>query len=92
MPFVARLSYLGLLEAWTAGRPRISDWWARVQDWPSFRRGLHDLITEAEFADMRTHGPKIRADVGGMARGIAGCAKPHRFRAAGHDDGLCRVL
>ena len=35
----ARLSYLGLLEAWTAGRPRINDWWARVQEWPSFRRG-----------------------------------------------------
>jgi glutathione S-transferase len=63
MPFAARLSYLGLLEAWTAGRPNTNDWWARVQDWPSFKRGLSDLITETEFAEMRTHGPKIRSDV-----------------------------
>jgi hypothetical protein len=63
MPFVARLSYLGLLEAWTSARPRINEWWMRAHEWPSFRRGLHDLITETEFAEMRTHGPKIRADV-----------------------------
>ena len=64
------LSYLGLLEAWTADRPRINEWWARVQEWPSFRRGLHDLITEAEFAEMRTHGPKIRADVDALVAGL----------------------
>jgi glutathione S-transferase len=63
MPFVARLSYLGLLEAWTADRPNINAWWTRVQKWPSFRRGLSDLITESELAEMRTHGPKIRSDV-----------------------------
>ena len=39
MPFVARLAYLGLLEAWTSTRPRINAWWARTQEWPSFRRG-----------------------------------------------------
>ena len=70
MPFVARLSYLGLLEAWTADRPHINAWWARVQEWPSFKRGLHDLITEAEFAEMRTHGPKIRADVDALVAGL----------------------
>jgi glutathione S-transferase len=63
MPFVARLSYLGLLEAWTAQRPHINAWWARVQQWPSLSRGLSDLITETEFAEMRTDGPEIRADV-----------------------------
>ncbi len=26
MPFAARMSYLGLLEAWTTGRPRINEW------------------------------------------------------------------
>ena len=76
MPFAARLSYLGLLEAWTAGRPRINDWWARVQDWPSFRRGLHDLITEPEFTEMRTHGPKIRADVEKLIAGLRTNAAP----------------
>ena len=70
MPFVARLSYLGLLEAWTVDRPRINAWWAQTQAWPSFKRGLHDLISEAEFAEMRTHGPKIRSDVEKLLAGL----------------------
>ena len=63
MPFVARLSYLGLLEVWTASRPHINAWWGEVQQWPSFKRGLSDLITEHEYSEMRTHGPKIRDDI-----------------------------
>jgi glutathione S-transferase len=63
MPFIARLAYLGLLEVWTEGRPHITAWWEQVQQWPSFKSGLSDLITEAEFAEMQTHGPKIRDEV-----------------------------
>ena len=70
MPFAARLYYLGLLEAWTDERPRITHWWAQAQEWPSFRRGLHDLISETEFAEMRSHGPKIRADVDKLIAGL----------------------
>jgi glutathione S-transferase len=70
MPFVARLAYLGLLGAWIVQRPHINAWWAMVQEWPSFKRGLHDLISETEFAEMRTHGPKIRADVEKLVAGL----------------------
>ena len=63
MPFVARLSYLGLLDVWTSERPHIMAWWEKVQEWPSFKSGLSDLITETEFAEMATHGPKIRDQV-----------------------------
>jgi glutathione S-transferase len=70
MPFVARLSYLGLLEAWTGNCPHINAWWSQVQNWPSFRRGLQDLITEPEFAEMRTHGPRIRDDVDRLIGGL----------------------
>jgi glutathione S-transferase len=63
MPFAARLDYLGLLGVWTDHRPRVRDWWANASEWPSFKKGLRDLISEAEFAEMRTHGPKIRDDV-----------------------------
>ena len=70
MPFVARLAYLELLGAWTDNRPRINAWWAQTQEWPSFKRGLHDLISEAEFTEMRTHGPKIRADVEKLLAGL----------------------
>jgi glutathione S-transferase len=60
MPFAARLDYLGLLDVWTSGQRRVQDWWTAAQAWPSFRSGLYDLISEAEFLEMRTHGPKIR--------------------------------
>jgi glutathione S-transferase len=74
MPFVARLAYLGLLEAWTADRPRINEWWARSQEWPSFKRGLSDLVSEAEFLDMRTHGPTIREEIDAFLAGLRGAS------------------
>ena len=70
MPFAARLDYLGLIGVWIDDRPRVRDWWARAKQWPSFRRGLHERISEAEFADMRTHGPKIRDDVARLRAGL----------------------
>ena len=59
MPFAARLDYLGLLDLWIKGRSRVTAWWALAREWPSFKTGLHDLISEAEFSEMRMHGPKI---------------------------------
>ena len=70
MPLVARLAYLGLLEVWTHDRPNVNAWWARVQAWPSFKTGLSDLITETEFSEMRTHGPKIKDDVATLLAGV----------------------
>jgi glutathione S-transferase len=63
MPFAARLDYLGLIGIWTGDRPHVRDWWAMAKEWPSFKKGLHDLISETEFEEMRTHGPKIRDEV-----------------------------
>jgi glutathione S-transferase len=60
MPLVARLDYLGLLDLWTAERPRVRQWWSNARAWPYFKSGLSDLISEAEFSEMRTHGPTIR--------------------------------
>jgi glutathione S-transferase len=68
MPFAARLDYLGLLDLWIGDRPRVRAWWALAQEWPHFKTGLRDLITEVEFAEMRQHGPKI---AGGVADIIA---------------------
>jgi len=70
MPFAARLDYLGLIDLWTRDRPRVSEWWAMAREWPSFKRGLSDLISDAEFAEMRTHGPKIRDDVAALLAGL----------------------
>jgi glutathione S-transferase len=63
MPLLARLDYLGLLDLWIKERPFVSGWWALAREWPSFRRGLSNLISEAEFAEMRTHGPNIRDEM-----------------------------
>jgi glutathione S-transferase len=63
MPFAARLDYLGLLDLWIKDRPRVMAWWASAREWPSFKTGLRDLISEAEFSEMRMHGPKIANDV-----------------------------
>src|SRR5262245_42298395 len=70
MPFAARLDYLGLLDLWTDGRPRVQAWWALAREWPSFKTGLVDLLTEAELAEMRTHGPTIRNDVAELLEGL----------------------
>jgi glutathione S-transferase len=70
MPYVARLDYLGLLGVWTDGQPCVQKWWAQVQQWPSFRRGLRDLISATEFAEMRSHGPKIRDEVAARLAGL----------------------
>ena len=58
MPFAARLDYLGLLDLWVKNRPCVRAWWALAREWPSFKTGLRDLIPEAEFSEMRMHGPK----------------------------------
>ncbi len=70
MPFAARLDYLGLLDLWTVGRPHIRNWWAMASEWPNFKTGLSDLISEAEFADMKIHGPSIRNDLSALLEGL----------------------
>jgi glutathione S-transferase len=75
MPFFARLEYLGLLDLWLEGRPHVQAWWAMAREWPYYRSGLHDLITEAEYAEMQAHGPGIREGLAGLL---------HRVRAEAH--------
>ena len=70
MPYAARLDYLGLLDLWTADRPHVQDWWKHARAWPHFKTGLHDLISETEFSEMRTHGPKIRDDIAAHLAGL----------------------
>lgn len=63
MPLMARLDYLGLLDLWIRDRPLTRAWWKMASEWPSFKSGLRDLISEAEFSEMRSHGPKIANEV-----------------------------
>ena len=63
MPYAARLHFLGLLDLWTAERPHVRAWWARVQDWPSFQGGIVAPMSDAERTEMQLSGPKIRDQV-----------------------------
>jgi glutathione S-transferase len=72
MPFVARLAYLGLLSAWVSDRPNVIEWWARAQEWPSFRRGLADRVTETELNEMHTHGVVLRGDIDALIAQLRG--------------------
>ena len=63
MPYAARLDYLGLLDLWIKDRPHVKAWWHSAKEWPSFQFGLRDLISEAEFSEMKAHGPKIADDL-----------------------------
>ena len=65
-----RLDYLGLLNVWTSDRRHGIAWWALAREWPSFKRGIYDRITKAEFAEMRTHGPKIRDELATLLAGL----------------------
>ncbi len=79
MPLAARLHYLGLLDLWIEDRPRVSSWWALAREWPSFKSGLQDLLSEAESSEMQTQGSKIAHEVAGIIAEVrAGMA------AAGH--------
>jgi len=79
MPFAARLDYLGLLDLWIKDRPRAIAWWTLAREWPSFKTGLRDLISEAEFSEMRMHGPRIASDVGEIIAEVR-----RNMLAAGH--------
>jgi glutathione S-transferase len=72
MPLVARLDYLGLLEIWIENRPHVRAWWGMAREWPSFKTGLRDLISEAELTEMRLHGPGIADDVAKILAEVRG--------------------
>ena len=63
MPFVARMAYLDLLEVWIANRPAVRDWWARVQQRPSFVASIPDKVPAKDFEEMKLHGGRIRERV-----------------------------
>jgi glutathione S-transferase len=63
MPYAARLDFLGLLDLWIKERPRVQSWWTAARQWPAFKSGLRDRISEDEILEMTLHGPKIANEV-----------------------------
>jgi hypothetical protein len=63
MPYAARLDFLELLDLWIKDRPHVKSWWTAACEWPSYKSGLRDRISESEISEMRLHGPKIADEV-----------------------------
>jgi glutathione S-transferase len=65
IPYVNRLDRLQLSGLWTEARPRLADWWRRVQARPSFEPALRTYEPKEVFEIMRVRGaeawPKVRA-------------------------------
>ncbi len=60
MPFVARLSYLNLLDVWITQRPHVAAWWTQAQARPSFQYAVPDQLSRSEIEDMARFGGAIR--------------------------------
>jgi glutathione S-transferase len=62
-PFVARMEYVRLFDAFTATRPMTVAWWARVKARPSFASANKAWLTEADVKEMAEGGEKIRTAI-----------------------------
>ena len=51
-PYITRISDLGLLDVWAASRPRVLDWFERVQERSSFKAAVTDYFTENDAAHL----------------------------------------
>lgn len=48
-PYVNRFAMLQLANMWTRSRPRVSDWFRRIQERPSFSAAVTAFVTEADM-------------------------------------------
>ncbi|MFO1363686.1 MAG: glutathione S-transferase family protein [Burkholderiales bacterium] len=67
-PYVNRLDMLGMSELWTRSRPRLADWFARVQARPTFKPCFRDVCPPDLAHDLATYGaqswPEVRRILG----------------------------
>lgn len=63
MPYVARLSYLNLLDIWIKDKPNIKDWWSKAKLNPAFKKGISDRMNQNEIDDMHHFGTLIKPEV-----------------------------
>jgi glutathione S-transferase len=49
-PYVNRLDMLGLWPCWADGHPRVSDWFARIRERPSFEAAITRHFTDKDAA------------------------------------------
>ena len=52
IPYVSRLTNLGLLDVWAETKPLVTDWFNRMQLRPSFKLAITDYFTDADAAHL----------------------------------------
>lgn len=62
-PYFARLEYMELLDIWTRDRPRVIEWFRRIQARPSYKAEVIDWIREEEWGEMRAGGRRIKTQI-----------------------------
>jgi glutathione S-transferase len=55
-PYVNRLDMLGMSGMWTAARPRVTDWFARIKARPTFKPAFLDMCPADLTADLKNFG------------------------------------
>jgi glutathione S-transferase len=56
VPYVNRLDMLGMSEMWTQRRPKLTAWFERVQERPSFKPAVLDMCPPDLTADLKNFG------------------------------------
>ena len=62
-PYLNRLDMLGMLGQWTRRRPRVSDWFVRVQSRPTFKPAFLEWCPPELTVDLKTYGTQSWPDV-----------------------------
>ena len=56
--YVNRIDCLSMSGIWEGSRPRLEDWWTRVQDRPSFHPAIYEWLPDKLRDEMKTNGAK----------------------------------
>ena len=67
-PYVARLDFMGILDVWTAERPKTAAWYRRIEARPCFVKEVLAWKPPGEDEEMKAGGARIRARVTDLRR------------------------
>jgi len=62
-PYVNRVAMMGMSGWWEDRLPYLADWWARIQDVPTFQSAILDWCPEGLTNDLKTFGTRSWPDV-----------------------------
>lgn len=63
IPYVNRLDKMSMAGLWEGRKPRLTDWWDRVQARPSFRPAIVDWVPDDLARDLKTFGAQSWGEV-----------------------------